>query len=586
MGLPAPPEPHAAIERSAAIVQYDRELSSGAIGSLWLARMAQGSELGRLVSVRRVPDALVSVASKELIRSTSKLGLGLRHASLIKQLGTWEASGELLCVSEHLQGALLYDLRRTLVEAQTPLPTAVTLRIIRDAARAGLVARQVARENGAPLHQRVLFIDSIVVAAFGETLLRDVSVLTAICQSPKVRGIPGVIAGLSPEELSGPRAIHPSSEVFSLGVLLWELLANRTLFSRKTEEKATSSVISQPVPQLDKIERTGPPVPKELVILVCRAIDRDPRRRLAGLQELVDAIDQLPSYLIGTTEQVGACIRRLAGNSLGEPSPSSSWSIRGQSDSMSLEVGESADGGFAHNWEPETIADRALLHSAVVAVKGRGKVLERAESAPPVEPTCAPAARVKEPGPAKWRKLVLVGAGLFLLSPLSLAWHDGTLEPAYGYERVASRLAAGPLVLGVLGRKGTPSLGSQGAKDVVTRDTRERRSEATQSPTAQARVAAVAEGHAEAASAANEAAPEANAEPEREPLANVAEQEATTRASKKTPSKTQTSATQRGVARVRRPKTSGASEVRSEVRSEVKAEPKPADLNAEQRWGI
>jgi hypothetical protein len=368
MGLIAPPQPSAERELEP-FVRFEKEIAPAAFGSIWLGRLAQGLEVGRLVSVRRFSAGLLSVRTREQLRQSSRVLVELRHPALLKLLSIREDGNELFSVSEHLQSALLYDLRRYLFEIQTPMPVAVVVRIVRDAARAAAVARRLFDERGLYKATRLLHPDSIVVAGFGETLLRDVGVLTEISSDPTALEDPSVLVGLSPEELSGPRVAHPSSEVFSLGVLLWELLANRPVFSRKDVQRAMSSVISQPIPQLDRVERLGLPVPKELVVLVARAIDRDPRRRTPSLVAFADAIDELPPHLLASTDQVGNCIRRLAGPFIAESYQSSGWKIRAKGEELSVEVpSERGADGDGHDWEPETLAARTLLASDVTEI--------------------------------------------------------------------------------------------------------------------------------------------------------------------------------------------------------------------------
>jgi hypothetical protein len=275
---------------------------------------------------------------------------------------------------------LLYDLKAHLIETQTPMPISVALRVIRDAARAGACVHTLANEQNVFQGQRLLYNDGIVVAAFGETLLRDVGVLTVLCHDPAVAGLPAVIAGLSPEELSGPRVAQESSEVFSLGILLWELLANRLSISRRDAQKATSGVISQPIPPLDRIERFGMPLPKELVALVARAIDRDPRRRTPTLEALADAIDELSAPLVGSSEQVGNCIRRLAGANLGETTQSSSWSVGPKSDAFEIDEGSGVPPtNRGRDFEPATVADRQLLVASMLEFRSRNGLSEQAK---------------------------------------------------------------------------------------------------------------------------------------------------------------------------------------------------------------
>ena len=467
MGLPAPPSSPPIRRRLVPVVQYDKELSTGAVGSIWLGRMAQGLELGRLVTVRRVPSALLNDRTQERLRQVARVCVELQHPTLVKQLGTCEADGEWLSISEHLQGVLLYDLRRYLVETQTPLPTAVAVRIIRDAARAGVTARALAQERIVFQNRRILYNDSIVVAAFGETFLRDTGVLTEICDSPQVIEIPGVVAGLSPEELSGPRVFHEASEVFSLGVLLWELLANRTLFSRKSLERATSSVISQPVPQLDRVDRIGLPVPKELVILVCRAIDRDPRRRIPSLEDLADAIDELPPHLIGSSDQVGNCIRRLAGGFLGEPSHSSCWSIRAKSDSLAIEVSQTVKASpELHNWEPETVSDRSLIDSSTIAVAKDNSPPMRSDTCDMLDAELLVRPRRSRRSVAPILVGVAAAAAILGYVALHFAWIPASIVDRY--QGAASRYLPAPLKGRTLDENKWPSQAAASSGAVVT----------------------------------------------------------------------------------------------------------------------
>ena len=427
-------------------VQYDKQLSIGAVGSIWLARLAEGLELGRLVSVRRIPVPLVTDQTRERLRQTMRACLELRHPALLKLLAIREMDNEVLSISEHLQGVLLQDLKRFLIETQTPMPPPIAVRIIRDAARAGALARALAHEQRVFQGQRLLYDDAIVVAAFGETLLRDVGVFTELCQAPAIRENPAVIVGLSPEELSGPKVKQESSEVFSLGILLWELLTNRPAFSRRDAQKATSGVISQPVPPLDRVDRIGMPLPKELVAFVSRAIDRDPRRRTPSLDYFADAIDESMASYIGSTEQVGACIRRLASGFLGETEQSNRWSVGVQSDSFALDSGRgSTFAGQGSEFEPETVADRKLLADSMLEFKRRSELESQSDGTDVLDVQV-----VVEPPKTKYRWFIGLAVALLLTAVVAVGLYqfgllrswgasDRSYETKPGYERFDHR---------------------------------------------------------------------------------------------------------------------------------------------------
>ncbi len=178
-----------------------------------------------------------------------------------------------------------------------------------------------------------------------------------------------MIAGLSPEEISSPEGACGSPEVFTLGVVLWELLTSRWLFSRHLDLTAMkSAVIRQPIAPVTSVERMGLPVPEPLARLVGQATERDPRKRYGSLEAFIDAIEQLPSHCVASIEQLGTSIRALAPLILPECDNSAIWPLEAQrgrrfsqsSPPMSLGPAE------LHEWDPPTFAERQLVVPVVV----------------------------------------------------------------------------------------------------------------------------------------------------------------------------------------------------------------------------
>jgi hypothetical protein len=419
MGSAVPPTAALLPSVTKPYVLYDRQVSSGAMGQIWLARLADGPEVGRLVSVRRIPASKLTGQVREQLRKGASVCVNLRHASLLKILAVCEDDSEILSISENLQGVSLLDLKRFLIETQTPMSPQVVLRIIRDSARACARARQIADEQKAFYGRRLLYNETIFVAVFGETLLRDTGVITEVADSPQIRENPAVIVGLSPEELSGPKVSQTSSEVFSLGILLWELLSNRPAFSQRDAQRATSAVISQPLAPLDRMDRMGMPLPKELVSLVAKAIDRDPRRRIIDLTTFADLIDDTCLGYLGTTEQVGLAIRRFAGGFLGETETGHRWSVGVESDSFPI---DSSRGGVAsileRDFEPETVADRTRLEQNLLELRRRSE-LEREDGTSMLDETV-----VVVPNPRRRTNVVRVIIFLLLIALVAFGFYQ------------------------------------------------------------------------------------------------------------------------------------------------------------------
>jgi hypothetical protein len=117
---------------------------------------------------------------------------------------------------------------------------------------------------------------------------------------------------LAPEELEPTYLGSGSTEVFSLGVLLWQCLANHWLFGQDSEAIAYQELADHPIPSLQTIERYGMPVPQALVELVEKATRRELDERYSSLAEFIAAIVRLPSHFVATEHQVGEALRQRA----------------------------------------------------------------------------------------------------------------------------------------------------------------------------------------------------------------------------------------------------------------------------------
>ena len=298
--------------------RYDfvTELGSGALGPLWAARVNAGPELGRLVSVRRVSGE-GSLLDRLMVAGVTSLRF--RHPGVSAVLDVVQGTGELLVVSEYVDGEPLDTLQRLAAVNRTPLSPPVVLRIVLDVVTALAAAHDHWTSAADPnaLYGGVL-PSSIFVAGFGDTLLSEVGVSAAVVRLGLLGERDDVVAYQAPEQLAGA-AVDAQSDVFSIGALLWELLANRPLFGAASRfgSGAGQSLVplhdrNKPVPRLDVVARAGTPVPRSIVELVARAVERDPKQRFASVEELLETFRRLPRETIATPEQVVVAVDRLA----------------------------------------------------------------------------------------------------------------------------------------------------------------------------------------------------------------------------------------------------------------------------------
>jgi len=116
-------------------------------------------------------------------------------------------------------------------------------------------------------------------------LARDVEIQMYLARTDATPGTPGYMA---PEQISGKRAT-PASDIFCLGIVLYELLARRHPFSGRTDTELAFSVLYQEPPDLRDL---GLGIPDSLASIVMRALSKDPSRRPGGAAAMARSLEE------------------------------------------------------------------------------------------------------------------------------------------------------------------------------------------------------------------------------------------------------------------------------------------------------
>jgi hypothetical protein len=238
-----------------------KPLGSGSSGSVWLAR---DERTGLEVALK-----IVSREGKAGDRAEREAGAAaqLRHRRCQR---IYEHAGDgrhVYIAYEYVPGSTLREATRAgrLSDRESVEAAAQVLEGLAHAHGRGIVHRDVKPAN-------VLLEDgpeiSVRLLDFGLARFAQADTLTA------VGDVPGTLAYISPERLRG-EAASPASDVWSVGVMLWESLAGRHPFWAPSL-LATSKKIEAGAPPLEKAR---PDLPRPLVAAVERALDPDPMCR-------------------------------------------------------------------------------------------------------------------------------------------------------------------------------------------------------------------------------------------------------------------------------------------------------------------
>ncbi|HEX6107708.1 MAG TPA: serine/threonine-protein kinase [Gemmatimonadales bacterium] len=270
--------------------EVDRSLGEGGMASVYLARDRRHS---REVAVKVLRADLAASIGAERFLHEIRIAAGLQHPHILALYDSGEAQGLLYYVMPFVQGESLR--RRLERELRLPLPEAV--RIAREAAeglayahRQGIVHRDVKPEN-------ILLQD-------GHTLVADFGIARAV-ETPAGGKLthPGVVVGtpeyMSPEQAAGEAQLDGRSDVYSLGCVLYEMLAGDPPFQGRSATTLLARHSLEPVPSLRVVREA---IPEELEETVLGALAKSAADRYS-MAELAEALAALEARVPHTSSR-------------------------------------------------------------------------------------------------------------------------------------------------------------------------------------------------------------------------------------------------------------------------------------------
>lgn len=280
------------------------ELASGGMASVFLARSEGMAGIEKIAAVKRIhPHLSKERAFVDMFLDEARITSRITHANVCSVFDFGEVKGHYFIAMEYLIGETVSKVIKALRRCPDPivlrdLPKIAT-RIIADICE-GLHAahelRDVNNELLGVVHRDVspqnLFVtyDGVAkVVDFGVALARGRLQQTTAGQ------IKGKHAYMTPEQLSGDD-IDRRADVFSLGVVLWELLVLKKLFKGRTEGETLLNILQAPIPKPSSI-RTE--IPKELDAVLYKALTRDPDDRYPTARDLGKALLNVQARLYG-----------------------------------------------------------------------------------------------------------------------------------------------------------------------------------------------------------------------------------------------------------------------------------------------
>lgn len=267
------------------------QIGHGGMAEVQLALQRGPAGFEKLVVVKLVHAHLAAQKTfVDMLLDEARVAAMVKHPNVVDIYDLGHADGHYFIAMEYLEGEPLLAVLRAGREGKR-LDVLSTARLIADTAE-GLDAAHELRTlagDAIELVHHDVSLGNIVVLYTGQVKLVDFGVAKASATAGPQGRVQGKFAYMAPEKLKGDPGDR-RSDIWSLGVVLWEALTLRRLFRGGNDVETTQQVLEATLvaPSLVNSE-----VPKDFDPIVMKALERDPAKRYATAKELAADLESL-----------------------------------------------------------------------------------------------------------------------------------------------------------------------------------------------------------------------------------------------------------------------------------------------------
>ncbi|NLY95464.1 MAG: serine/threonine protein kinase [Myxococcales bacterium] len=266
-------------------------LAAGGMAEVFIAEQTNVKGFKKRVAIKRVlPHLGENESFIGMFLDEARLGARLQHANIVSVLDIGASDNTYFIVMEYVDGCDLKKVVETFRKHNRPFPVKEAIFIAMEACRGLSYAHELVDDEGntSPVIHRDISPPNILISKRGEVKVTDFGLAKATTQISKTD--PGVVKGkfsyLSPEAASGLE-VDVRTDIFAMGIVLWEMIAGRRLFLGDNDYQTVKLVQQANVPRLSRLH---PDVDAELESILDRALARDPAQRFQSAREFGDAL--------------------------------------------------------------------------------------------------------------------------------------------------------------------------------------------------------------------------------------------------------------------------------------------------------
>lgn len=262
-----------------------RKIAMGGMAEIFRAKTMGAEGFEKQIVIKRIlPHFTDDEAFVKMFIDEASIASKLQHSNIVQIYDFDSEDNRYYIAMEYVEGADLKAIVERGLKLGKPLGPAQCVWIMMELAK-GLHYAHTKEYNGQPLNivHRDISPHNVIMSHSGEVKLMDFGIAKAAQRSTKTLAgtVKGKCAYMSPEQARG-KPLDGRSDLFALGIMLWEMLTHKRLFLGDSDFETLSNVLKADVPPPSTV---NPEVPKELDAVVLKALAKDRDQRHASVED-------------------------------------------------------------------------------------------------------------------------------------------------------------------------------------------------------------------------------------------------------------------------------------------------------------
>lgn len=295
---------------------YD-EIAAGGMASVHLGTLVGDAGFSRTVAVKRLhPHYAKDRDIVTMFTDEARIAARIRHPNVVTTLDVITRDGEVFLVMEYVHGEPLSRLLLAASKQKEKVPPRIVAAILSEALHGLHAAHEAKDARGRPLGivHRDISPQNILVGTDGIARVLDFGIARAAGRLYQTNdgAVKGKLSYMSPEQLMS-QPMDRRSDIYAAGVVLWEALTCKRLYSGVGEALVRSRVEN---PHVDPPSKFVPEVPRYFDDVALRALRQAPQERFPTALLMAEALE-VPA-MVAPASEVAAWVDRLASKTIAE----------------------------------------------------------------------------------------------------------------------------------------------------------------------------------------------------------------------------------------------------------------------------